>query len=189
MYLIFFPETGVARKFRSYDQAQEHYPGHDVLAGPIAVPLDAVEYWYEQLFDWAVDRDSLRVGTSQATSADGRHHPSPSNLDHPKTSREAFWRLAESVADTVSFKKKDGYMVNLARCDSLLANRELEVLPTQAWSIVEFFAEERRDYYTRDEMRRLCNTVAFLVKVKTRQDPWRIFRYYRPTLTHIGVLQ
>jgi hypothetical protein len=48
-------------------------------------------------------------------------------------------------------------------------------------------AEDKRDYVTEDELR--SEIIRRQEEIKTRQDPWRIFQYYRPKMIEKKLLK
>ena len=61
-------------------------------------------------------------------------------------------------------------------------------MPKQAAAIIRRLGEERHDFYSKEEMQRFMSSVKTLQAINTKQDPWRIFRYYRQVLISNKVL-
>ena len=199
-YIIYFPNTGTARVFESYNLAQANYPKQPILSGPNMVPPEKALEWYEALFE---NLDSagthFTYGTERVTSIkSSTTYPKPryaEGLD-TKALQETFWRLAVDCGDRVNRhlrnnetkgKRASGFRVDLVAANATLASQT--PMPEQARSIIQFLTEQEYDFYTREEMIRTCHSLAFIKHVKTKQDPWRIFRYYGPLLTKLGVLK
>lgn len=205
-YVIFFPRTGAARVFESYNLAQATYPRMDVLAGPESVPASEALIWYEQLFEYLdAEGKHFQHGTTHVTLARDQSQMFPKvRVAEERDAldlRETFWRLATTCGDRVTKyapnnesvkrgkRKVTGYAIDLVRANAALVDPSIPQMPAQARAIVEFLTEQEFDHYTRDEMIRVCSSVAFLRKIKTRQDPWRIWRYYSPLLHRLGVIR
>jgi hypothetical protein len=202
-YIIFFPRSGACRVFESYNLAQANYPNHAILTSSNDIPLGEAHLWYENLFEY-LDAEGkhfvygMEAVTSKITP---RTFWKPRYAEAKLTPiqfQSAFWDLANECGDKVSRhnvsneqgrkgKRPMGFRIDLVRANEVLAASPK--LPKQAVAIVRFLTEQEFDYYTRDEMIRLCNSVPFLQAIKTRQDPYRIWRYYSPTLHKLGVLK
>jgi hypothetical protein len=187
MYLVFFPTSGVCRKFDNFNLAQAAYPNRDVLVDPSTVSFKD----YEEFFEWVDSRDQFKHGQTHATHVlSSTVHPKPRHIENLPLShtQSAFWELARVAADSVTkIGRKNGYTVDLPRIHELIAAQHK--MPGQALSICQFLANQEYDYYTKEEMRALCASYRFIAAIDTRQNPWRIFRYYRPLLTQLGVLK
>ncbi len=198
MYVVFFARTGTARKFESYNLAQANYPNMPILAQPRDIPADYAITWYELLFEWVDSAGTFKHGTDRVTYIPNASiHPKPRVVETktPSYAQEAFWKLAVAAASPVSVHNQGGkrgkspssYAVDLPRANSVLASQEK--MPAQAKAIIQFLVEQEFDFYTKEEMQKLCNHYRFIAAMKTQQDPWRIFRYYRPLLQSLGVLK
>jgi len=202
-YAVFFPQTGAVRVFESYNLAQATYPRQSILVGPDSVPADKALTWYEQLFEY-LDAEGKHFvhGDSYVTSNEGRKtFPKIRTAETWDANgiRQAFWELAVTCGNRVTKyapnnetgkrgKKVTGYHIDLTRANEVLADTET-LLPDQAKAIIRFLTEQEFDYYTRDEMIKTCNGVKFIQAVKTRQEPWRIWRYYAKTLSTPGLIK
>ena len=191
-YAVFSPSTGEIRLFDSYNHAQDLFPNAKISKDGSRADRDA----YEALFDRHYS-SFKSVGTEGVTTSDGRTHPTPTALEeqailHPDAPTEAFWDLAHSVGDRPKASaKRDGgrkrnvnYHVSLTAAKAFIQDHH----PEQAKGICKFFVEQGFDYYTHEEIIEEVQKVAFLKHVHTAQDPWRIFRYYRPLLKENGVI-
>lgn len=118
------------------------------------------------------------------------------------------WRMVNRIADPVTvrpqfFMTGDGIEVDLERCDKLLGMAEWNMIDIKA---PQFPSRPRRPgyqlraivkaLYLNDEVYTTETTLKIIMiteemsrAMKTRQDTWRIFRYYRPVLEQLGVLR
>lgn len=199
-YVVFFPRSGAVRVFDSYNLAQANYPNLPIITGPSDIPKDQVLTWYENLFEYLdAEGKHFNHGSTHVT-ANGKVFEKPRYAEDHFTAQNLqsmFWELAITCGNRVSRlnasneirrgKRPVGFRIDLIRANEVLAANPK--LPKQAMAIIRFLVEQEHDYYTRDEMIRLCNTVPFLQALKTRQDPYRIWRYYTPTLAKLGVVK
>ena len=103
------------------------------------------------------------------------------------------WELAMDAGDKVRSAPQQeslpplrkGFVINLPSIKAVLADT---TIPKQARALAQLFLTEQFDFYTSEEMRTLMKTQRAYAALKTRQDAWRIFRYYRPTLVTNGVI-
>ena len=61
-------------------------------------------------------------------------------------------------------------------------------LPNQAQIIATALCEEEKTSYTEEELDRFAKQLFISQKLKTRQEPFRVVRYYCPALSDIGVM-
>lgn len=214
--VIYFPSTGTARVFDSYNLAEATYPNNPIIANEHQVLAVLEKYnkanrkneqtihdWYENLF---INMES--TGRYKRNAAQTMMEVGNSTFDRPKYLDDhtpaqmamAFWKLATSqtavskLIAPASEKKRGrptGYTIDLVQANVALEAikvREIKV-PLQVRQMIELFTKQEFDYYTLPEMQRLSNSSAFYAAVKTTQDGWRIFRYYTPILRELGVLK
>jgi len=84
-----------------------------------------------------------------------------------------------------------GFSIDLVQANVVLSAikaREIKA-PAQVRAVIELLTNKEFDYYTADEMKRLCNSSEFYKAVCTEQDGWRIWRYYQPMLRELGVVK
>lgn len=199
-YLVFFPQTGACRHFDSYNLAQASYPRQPILTGLDDIPVAKALHWYEQLFEYADSAGKhFTHGTTHVTHVQTKDTfpkvRTAEDLEEPQL-LTAFWNLALAVADRVTRdhtkgrkgKRPTGYKIDLVKANEALADTSLKI-PDQARAIIAWLTNQEFDYYTREEMIRHCHSVIFLKAIKTKQDPWRVWRYYGPLLTKLGVLR
>jgi hypothetical protein len=218
-YLIFFPSTGAVRLFNEYNLAQATYPHNPIIPdwqGVLAQVKVAnkargrnedehtVHAWYEAMFEWIDATGHLTfVDGVEIKAPDGSLHKRPKyhDDDDAETVAKAFWKLANASAKAItkqplpsSEKKRGrptGYSIDLVQANVALdaiRSREVKV-PEQVRAVIELLTNKEFDYYTADEMKRLCNSSEFYKKVRTEQDGWRIWRYYQPMLRELGVVK
>ncbi len=205
MYYLIFERTGSARVFASLNLAQEWY-GNKVryYTGPKALMERFADYelldLYTNLVSWHWDKvlhDGSPTQPGPIYSKKNRmFFPHPHNcgsLDKSelaKTILQFCDECAEHVGKPPRAEQKPGYTIDLKKAKQVMDAHEHGQLkvPKQVMGLVDALVDASFDFYTKEEMRSTCNTVAFLRRLKTKQDPWRIFRYYTPQLVELGVV-
>lgn len=211
-FVVFFPTTGACRVFDSYNLAEATYPKQPIIqkGGVLAAfrkyakQCDSIHDWYERLFEWVDSSGYLSyVDGISVRSPSGSLHKRPKyhDSDDEQTMVVSFWELAVNAGNHVkklpapaSEKKRGrpaGFRIDLVQANVVLENiktREVKV-PAQVRAMIELFTKQEFDYYTLAEMQRLCNSSQFYQHINTKQDGWRIFRYYTPMMTELGVLK
>lgn len=214
--IIFFPATGIARKFNSYNLAQATYPKLDIMTNPTSVvevlkkflrtnPKSeaTIHDWYEALhinmeasgrYERTPDQKNLIVGHL--------HFPIPKYLDDETAEHMAdwFWKLAVATPaikaeNTPSSMKRKGrptgFTIDLVMANVVLDRiraRETKV-PAQVRGIIEYLTQQEFDYYSAQEMQRAAESPAFHKQINSVQSGWRIWRYYTPLLRELEVIK
>jgi hypothetical protein len=206
--MAFYWQTGSTRLFHSLNLAQTWLPNSRELYFSPKDLLDRRKpeellLGYEGLFWWSYERDLLHFDTEHAIYAktpDGtmtyelvphpRNGPRLSDSELAETIWRVGWILGDLVTRPPNARSMPGFLVDLKRCKAVLAEWEGKTLklPKQAAMIVSRLVEESYDFYTEDEMVKFMEGWKTVKAINTKQDPWRIFRYYRPALTELGVL-
>ena len=201
---VIFQETGVVRLFNSYNLAQAVFPNceHRFFNRPseLAAKLgpQKLRLNYERVLAWCLDRSDRKVGPTVTHW----HWPVPVDWSDADIANE-LWRLATMCGDltkgtnTLSapedgkMKIVPGYVIELSIAKQLFDDwaNKLESIPKQAAMIAKWFADEGYDFYTKDEMVKCTGKVSFIMAISTKQDPWRIMRYYTPLLERYGVIK
>lgn len=118
------------------------------------------------------------------------------------------WVIVNNIADRVHVTPKiyateETLQIDLDLCSRLLKEREWILIDVRApqfparmrkpaWqmeAIVQAFVENDEMYLTEDDLTVLVQSERMVRRMKTRQDPERIFRYYRPVLEAAGVIK
>lgn len=215
-FVVYFPQTGACRVFDSYNLAEATYPKQPIISSVDVLPSLVAKHnkqaktdltihdWYESMFEFIDSTGSLEFVDGKVVKArNGSLHKRPKyhDDDPAEVLYKAFWQLATNAGNIVkvqpaaaSEKKRgrpSGYRIDLVQANVVLEavkTREIKV-PLQVRQMIEFFTEQEFDYYTLAEMQKTCNSSAYYMHVKTTQDGWRIFRYYTPLMTELGVLK
>lgn len=199
---VIFNETGVVRLFNSYNLAQAVFPNceHRFFNRPseLVAKSKNLPLTYERVLAWCLDRSDSRVGPK----VEHWHWPIPVDWSSADIANE-LWRLAMlcgdltkgaqtlSTPDDGKMKMVPGYVIELGVAKQLFDDwmNKVVSVPKQAAMIAKWFADEGYDFYTKDEMVKCTGKVSFILAIKTKQDPWRIMRYYTPLLERYGVIK
>ena len=211
----FSPGTGATRLFKSYNLAQEWFPNALLVVRPsmfhgfvdhrrFPIPI---ENMYADMFNWGLDRDAYVVldentFISKRNKVPITHPRSFHNLDDKD---QHMWDLAWEIGDLVETPPYHAYSTQKSNSHSVLAagfvvdlqaaqqtidlvEKKQIKLPKQAVAIAKRFIDEQFDFYTSEEMRKFMSSSRTVMAINTRQDPWRIFRYYRKALISNKIL-
>lgn len=206
--IAFWPQTGATRLFKSYNLAQEWYPSHNLITRPDEF-LEVINHkgepiipyhQYHAMFTWIADRSGFNrldehTFITKKTNYPATHPRSFQQLDKPL---EALWKLAIAGGNWVYHPPyatankssraplASGFQVDLEKAAKHLQNPP--DVPPQVMAIVRALHDNRHDFYTKEEMQQFMLQMQADRKLKTKQDPWRILRYYRNTLANMQVL-
>lgn len=188
--IAFFPQTGSVRLFQSYNLAQEWFPSHYLITRPHEfhdhpVPGNTPKFTAEECYQSMAARHSDKVPYGFRDL-----HIDPG---------EACFALAEIVGERVNTAPyaayarlddaptsvlKRGFNIDLVKAKAAMEAK----IPKQARVLARVLYEAQHDFYTKDEMQKFVGSPAVWTKLNTKQDPWRIFRYYRNHLVQHGAI-
>ena len=178
--LVFFHETLTARLFRTLEDVGRRYAWdtyrHNVYVKPAQF---ATKFTTVKLTEMCKGLGLDIAGkTAQALA-------------------QQLWDHCQSTGDRVTngnlsgasnAADEDKYMVHV----SLLKDPDMagliDTLPKQAKIIASSLAEAEKSVYTEDELISLSNKLVGTGKMQTKQDPFRVVRYYLPTLAGLGLV-
>ena len=201
-----FARTGVVRLFKSYNLAQAVFPGfaHGLftrsseIKGRIAP--DQQRKLFDKVLGWAEDRGGSDPRCPILIPLHRKWFVEYGK--YPEDIPAAIWELAFTYGDWTRrvtlgneedgapAARKAGYTVDLEACRRLIAQVGSGALnaPRQSVAIAQVLVNEGFDFFTAEELQALTRTVRFIVAMKTKQDPWRIMRYYSPLLVQYGCI-
>lgn len=201
-----FARTGVVRLFKSYNMAQAVFPGfaHGLFTRSSEIKGRTTPEQQRKTFDmvlaWAEDRGG---SDERCPMLSPRHqHWFDNYQDYPDDLPAAIWELAFAYGDWTRratlgneedgapAARKAGYTVDLEACRRLITDVGSGSIsaPRQSVAIAQVLVNEGFDFFTAEELQALTRTVRFIVAMKTKQDPWRIMRYYSPLLVQHGCI-
>lgn len=127
---------------------------------------------------------------------------------HRESQNKYLWQMVNRIADPVHVRpqfnmSKDGVEIDLELCDRLLGLTEWDMIDVKApelpsrmrkpahqlRSLVRALLLNDQVYTSETELEIIMTTSEMSRALKTRQEAWRIFRYYRTVLEKLGVLR
>lgn len=111
---------------------------------------------------------------------------------------ELLWDILKNEADwveeppswvkqTEEGKKQKVYHIDLDRAKLALEHNDMRIKQLKA--LVQLLINEDAMLLTEEEVKALVTSSKFYKLAKTKQDPWRIFRYYRQWLVEYDVIR
>lgn len=106
---------------------------------------------------------------------------------------EQFWTLCQAIGDKIRKPNRPVeddslFTIRRDRIESEDGVVLRESFVKQKRTLVEGLLTLKKEKVTEDELRLLMGDLVKMGKLKTKQDPWRIFKYYAPELGDIGML-
>jgi len=99
----------------------------------------------------------------------------------------SYWDKEGSKVERISRKKKDDRLYVYQKIENF--DKAILKLPTQAQCLARILKDEQRSKWTEPELKAVVTQASYSKKLKTRQDPWRIFQYYRNDLMDLGLVR
>jgi hypothetical protein len=99
----------------------------------------------------------------------------------------SYWDKPGSKVERISRKKKDDRLYVYQKIENF--DKAILKLPTQAQCLARILKDEQRSKWTEPELKAVVTKASYSKALKTRQDPWRIFQYYRNDLMDLGLVR
>lgn len=118
----------------------------------------------------------------------------------PDTDTETFvkllWEFLQDVGDRLhtprmeSTKTKENYELKLGDMNDLASDKEKfkEQYNNQARIVFTALLENGKQFLNEEEIKKIILTLVAKRALKTRQEPWVIFQYYRPQFIKDGFI-
>ena len=90
------------------------------------------------------------------------------------------------VRETEKVKRQKVYHIDLDKAKEALSHDDMRIKQLKA--LIQLLINEDAMMLMEEEIKSLVNSTKFFKLTKTKQDPWRIFRYYRQWLIEYGVI-
>lgn len=196
--VVFYPRTGALRLHPSLDAAQHHL---SKPAWPLNIyrsPLDfkhrhdhfALEDFWEKVYKNCLWRfPKYAIGTLEEWEPRGPDLPT-------EEFSYKLWEFFQAVGDRVAklsihqTKSRFHYELHLDKMKRLVYD-EVEFKNTynkQQRAIFSRLCEFPSPYLLEDEIRKMMFELVAARRLKTKQDPWLIFQYYRPQFIKDGFI-
>jgi hypothetical protein len=208
MPVILHTRTGVCRKHETFDAAWMWLREQDqnekyLFCGPDdfeRVSARGREVLLPRLRQWS----QFRWGEDRVPQW-GDFSP----LDRVRQN-QTLWNVVNKIADVVSIsppwlsgRTKQGNIVDLERCKELFLAKEWEMMdlhapwakarvrkpPPQLRGIVKELMINDNGFMNDAQLETLMRSLPAIMSVRSKQDSWRIFRYYRPILEQLKILR
>lgn len=196
--VVFYPQTCSIRLFPTLDAARQQLSTSGFFSSVYKAPLD---------FQKRFDHHQLEAfWTKICKMAEWRwpkYAKGPRISEHdyeiPNLGTEAFtkelWNLIQRVGDRVTrlsvtqTRSKDHYELNLTKMRELVASEDFKKMyPKQCRVIIERMSRYDSPYQLESELQRMMKHLLISGHLKTKQDVWLIFQYYRVQLIKDGLV-
>lgn len=199
--VIFYPTTGAARLCPTLDFARK------------AVTSDTAFYQhvYKSANDFRVKHDHLTLERCWAElhkmvswrfpkTAVGKiedYSPEPPDVD-TETFARMLWEFIQDVGDRLrapqmsgtKSQTKENYELKLGDMQKLISDTDAykEQYNNQARIVFSALVDNGEQFLGEDQIKRLILSLVVERKLKTKQEPWVIFQYYRPQFIKDGYI-
>ncbi len=123
----------------------------------------------------------------------------PKDYEVPDLGTEAFakelWALMQRTGDRIvrlsssQTRSKDHYELNLTKMRDRVASEDFKKqYPKQCRIIIERMSRYESPYQLESELERMMKNLVNTAQLKTKQDAWLIFQYYRVQLIKDGLV-
>ncbi len=197
--VVFYGQTGALRLHPSVDAARQHSVAtKNLYKSPKDFQIRhdhfTLEAFWRKAYEFASWRFSCRTKPTDypLTEADA----TPPDCDTERFSRE-LWAFMQKIGDRVTrlsvnqTRSKDHYQIDLKKLRSLIADEAAfkAAYPKQCRIIMERLAKYDSPYQLESELNRMMINLVATAQLRTKQDPWLIFQYYRVQLIKDGFIQ
>lgn len=195
--VVFYPQTCMIRLFPTVEAARQQLSKTGFYTSVYKSPLE-----FQKRFD---HHDLEKIWVTICKNTDWRwpkYAKGPRLEEHdylvPDCGTEAFthllWALIQRVGDRVNrlsvtqTRSKDHYELNLPKMRALVASEDFKkAYPKQCRVIIERMSRYESPYQLESELQRMMKNLLATAQLKTKQDVWLIFQYYRKQLMDDGL--
>lgn len=196
--VIFYPQTCALRLHPTIDAAKQHMSRIGFAVHCYRSPKDfqikhdhlSLERYWKGICDNVNWRWPKTAQGPKLTEED----LTPPDCDTERFTRE-LWALMQRVGDRVKglslaqTRSKDHYCLNLNSLKELLLQEDFKkAYPKQCRIIIERLSKYETPYVLEKELERMMLNLVAMGQLKTKQDPWLIFQYYRDRLIKDGLV-
>jgi hypothetical protein len=196
--VIFYPQTGVARLCPSLDFAANILSSRSAFASHVfKSPNDfRVRYDHTKLEEcWKLlYKSTAHYLPKTAIGKLDDHSPEPPDCGTEEFAKR-FWSFIQDVGDRLSTPRmqvmgtpKHNYQLRLADMDKLYEDTEAfkNKYNKQARCVFTALLNEGKEFLTEEEIKKVIYRLVAARELKTKQEPWVIFQYYRPQFIKDG---
>ena len=196
--VVFYPQTCAVRLFPTIEAARQQLSIAGFVSNVYKSPID-----FQRRFD---HHQLEKFWVTICKNAEWRWPKyakgprlQPQDYEFPDLGTEAFakelWALIQRVGDriirlsTSQTRSKDHYELNLTKMRELVASEDFKKMyPKQCRIIIERLSRYESPYQLESELERMMKNLFISGILKTKQDSWLIFQYYRVQLIKDGLL-
>lgn len=197
--VVFYPQTGALRLHPTVEAAKQHLSKYGFISHCYKSPKDfqtrhdhfALESFWRKIYDnatWRWPKEALGPKIAESDAA-------PPDCDTERFTHE-LWSFMQRVGDRVKklsvaqTRSKDHYFLNLVRMRELISDEETfkKSYPKQCRVIINRLSKYETPYVLESELERMMLNLLATGQLKTKQDPWLIFQYYRVQLIKDGLV-
>lgn len=197
-FAILYPQTGALRLFPSISLARLHYNTTEITKYGYRSPIElqrrndhhTLEKMWAKLFEHA--------GIGWPRTAMGPL-PAETETTPPDCSTETLakelWGLMHRVGDRIQraggskIKSKEHYTINVPKLDVMCRDEAaMKAYPRQCRVIILALWDLDEPYVLESTLKRMMLELLASGKLKTKQDSWLIFMFYRKQLIDDGII-
>ena len=194
---VIYPQTGAVRLHRDLESAQQTiswrswpnyiFKNRNALKAWSHLDLEVLWVLIYQFTEWRHPRTAL--GPFLETD----HHAPDCGTEELL---DRMWDMIQRRCDRVlgpmgsEVRRKTFYEINLDYLRPLAENVAVykATFNRQARTILSELVSRGKRYYEEEEFRLMMNELVASRTLKTKQDPFLIFQYYRPTFIDYGIV-
>jgi hypothetical protein len=196
--VIFYPQTGAARLCPSVDFAQNIVSSKSAFA----------QHVYRSPNDFRVRHDHVKLETcwkllhksaswQLPKTAIGKledYDPEPPDCGTEEFAKR-FWEFVQDVGDRLSTPRmavmgnpKENYQLRVVEMTKLSGDEEAfkNKYNKQARTVFRALLDTGKEFLTEEEIKKAIYRLVAERALKTKQEPWVIFQYYRPQFIKDG---
>ena len=189
--VIFYPQTGATRLCPTLDFARNVVTSistfnTNVYKSPNDFRVKHDHKFLEKCWRKLWERSWQGVPKSATGSLDG-YSPEPPDVD-TETFVKEFWKFLQDVGDRLrqvqvkTDRKAEHYELKLGPMNDLVSDPEAfkEKYNTQARTVFSALLNNGRQFLEEDDIKKIILRLVADRVLKTKQEPWTVFQYYRP---------
>lgn len=193
--VIFYPQTGTVRLCPTLDVAREMISVSSAAKHLYRSPGDFRQRHDHHTLEkfWQVARKNAEFYLPQTATGNVESHPETPPDTDTENFAKLLWGLLQDIGDRVRAPQqtqltKEHYELKRAQMQELVDDEVAfkEKYNNQARKIFRALLESGKQFLLEDEIRRIILELVVRRELKTKQDPWVVFQYYRPQFIKDG---
>lgn len=195
--VIFYPRTGAVRLCPSLDYATQTLSSKSAAQHIYKSPNDfRTRHDHHSLESfWVLLHKHVSWGFPKtAVGSLENYSQQPPDVGTEEFCK-LFWNFIQDVGDRLVApqqevqRSKEHYELRLSKMKELIESEDYKkTYNNQARTVFETLYQENKQFLVEDEIRSLILGLVAARRLKTKQDPWVIFQYYRPQFIKDGFI-